>query len=356
MVYLGVTAVLTAGGMVLCPEGASRVRTAWYLAGTFLILFLLSALRAPSVGTDLPTYLQQFQAAGAPLATMLHASRFEWGYLLFSKWIYILSANRVWFTTVTSGCILLPVALFVYRYSRLPWLSVCLFSNLLFFAMSMTAIRQYFALAILLCGLPLLRKNRLLFCLPVLAASCFHVSALLFLLVPLFYSVSFTRRTVLLLLAVGTGAFCFAGEVIRLAATVFPRYALYTVSTYSHGLRPFSFVKLALFGLILIFAWASGYDCQLTREHKPHIELLCGSLALLLALLEIQATVFDRAEDYFAIFFILLLPNILADIRAKQTRMLGIWMALAGSFAYALVTLLFRSDWYHVTSYAFFFS
>lgn len=356
MVYLGVVTVLTVAGMLFVAEEESRVKKKVYLAGAFTVLFVISAWRAPSVGTDLPTYLQQFQETGESFAANLYTSRFEWGYLLFSKCIRMVSANTVWFTTITSGCILFPIAVFLYRYSRMVWLSVCLFGNLLFFAMSMTAIREYLALAILLCGLQVLQKNRLLYSLLVGLASCFHLTALLFLLVPIFYTVRFTRRTVLLFTAAGIGAFGLALQIIAWIGAVLPRYALYQFSTYLEGMRPVSFIKLALFGMILLLAWAAGYDKQLVREGRPPIELLCGSLAVLMALLEIRASVFDRAEDYFAIFLVVLLPNVLAGIRSKHTRMLGIWATLTGSFVYALVTLLFRGDWYHVTVYAFFFS
>lgn len=356
MVYFGVSAALTAVGMVLFADGASRTKNAWYLTGSFLLLYLLAALRAPSVGTDFPTYLEQFRQAAKPLEIVVQTSRFEWGYLLFSKCLGAVSVNSVWFTAVTSGCILLPIALLISRYSKMVWLSVCLFASLLLYAMSMTAIRQYLALAILLCGLPLLQKSRLLFCLVVLAAASFHATALLFLLVPLLYTVRFTRRSVLLLAAAGMGAFLAADGIIDVIGSVFPRYALYRFGSYHTGLHLFSFVKLALFGAVLLLSWACGYDRRLSIEHRPNTELLCGCLAFLLTLLEIQATVYDRAVDYFAIFIIILLPNVLSDIRDKHARLLGIWVVVAGSFAYEAVVLWLRGAWYHVMPYAFFFS
>lgn len=356
MVYFAVTGMMAAIGMVFFSDSNAPVKRAWYLAVAFSILFWVAALRSPAVGTDYAVYLREFQDAARPFSDLTRDYPFEWGYLLFTKCLRWVSGNPVWFAAATSGCILLPIARLIYRYSRIPWLSVCLFATLLFYAMSLTAIREYLALAILLSGLPVLKKSRLLFCVFVLAAASFHLTALLFLLVPLFYGVQWTRRTVLLFLAAGTAAFFLAGHVIDWIAVFVPKYGLYRFSTYANGLRPISFVKCILIGITLLFAWAMGYDRKAKGEREALPLLLCVMLAFLMALLEIRAVVFDRAIDFFAVFIILLLPDVLSGIRAKESRMLGIWTVLAVSFIYAGITLVLRSGWYHVTSYSWIFT
>lgn len=168
----------------LCIRQPTRVKKIIYLSVTFGFMFFLASARS-GIGNDYMSYIDIYNKAGAASMGELFALPYEPGYLLLCKLLYTFGLNNVMMYVVMALLCLIPVAVFIYRYSPNIWLSTWLYVTLTFFYGTMNFVRQNIALSILLLGYPLLRKRKIwsaaAYVGVVLLACAFHKTSLIML-------------------------------------------------------------------------------------------------------------------------------------------------------------------------------
>ncbi|WP_133969652.1 EpsG family protein [Eubacterium limosum] len=111
-----------------------------YLFLCFSVLTIIEGLRKASVGTDLETYIYTFQNLE------YNKQYIESIFYYLMKIILFFSDDPQSFIFVTSFIINFGIFVFIYRESKIIWLSVFLYLTLFYWFASFNVIRQYIAI------------------------------------------------------------------------------------------------------------------------------------------------------------------------------------------------------------------
>lgn len=174
----------------------------------FLMIFLILALRHPSMGVDLGWgrdygYLASFDLLNSYTWTQIieidEFLNYEKGYIIFNKLVGSILDNSQFFLGVCAFVSVLPIGLYTYKQSKLPLLSICIYAGLPAFIICFSGLRQSIAIGIIILSIFCIEKHKkVLFVLAVLFASAFHSSAVIFLIAYPLYYVKFNNVTKLI--------------------------------------------------------------------------------------------------------------------------------------------------------------
>ena len=158
-----------------------------------LQLFLISALRSITVGVDLDNYsagyeyikdldfgdlLSRLRLSG--LADIYYAFSYENGYAVLNWFSAHMGLSFHGFMVLCSVINIGAVSLFVYKYSKKPWISFVIFSTFGFLPFTFGILRQSLAIAMILFSYMFLDKNKKIYSLLFfLIAFSFHRTAIL---------------------------------------------------------------------------------------------------------------------------------------------------------------------------------
>jgi hypothetical protein len=192
-------------------------------------LILLAGLRHISIGPDTYTYkvntfdpliTTPWSALPPKLWAGLLGQRgvVDPGFGLLVKGVQLLSVDYQVFLVVVAAAFIIPLGLLIYRYSPEPLMSFLIYSALFFNVYPQTAMRQTFALAlVVLVGYGFIAERRLLPFL-VLSAAAFtiHKSSICFL--PFYFIAPhrYPRRSALAVIALVPVVYAFRVQVIGL--------------------------------------------------------------------------------------------------------------------------------------------
>lgn len=166
---------------------------------SFLIIFLVSAFRADSIGIDLEGYIYKFQLTNSENNIDISLGT-EWGFYYFNYLLFLLSENPLWFIFSSTVLTFFPLLILIKLRSDNPIFSIIIFFILINgFGFFLTGIRQSFASVIVLWAFFYFEKKKILTSISlILIASTVHVSAIicLFLLL-LSFAISFLNKKLL---------------------------------------------------------------------------------------------------------------------------------------------------------------
>lgn len=182
LIYIILLAFVLLGGFaVLVPKGNIKKKNIIYLNLAFIAIFLIYSLRASTVGRDLPGYEEAYELSNVISFARLGIGNFERGYL-FLMWICNkLNLSFQWFLTICNAIILVPIYIFIRKYSKNVFLSTIIYICYMFFEFNMTGLRQAIASSIVLIAITVLLESKryglLKYILIVLLATKFHSAA-----------------------------------------------------------------------------------------------------------------------------------------------------------------------------------
>lgn len=291
----------------LCIYRPSRPKRALYLLCTFAYMFFLAAARQ-GIGNDYFSYIDRYYAcAGSSWGALLQENGLEIGYPLLCKLISLTGASQTaMYALMSLGC-LIPVAVFIYRYSENAWLSTWLYVTLTFYYGTMNFVRQNLALSVLLLGYPLLRRRQwrpmLGYAAIVLLAASIHKSALIMLPALLVCLLPLNRL-------IG-GAYGAAALLLYLCSDWLVDWVTSHVYTYykgsiylTYGLSPV-FLIIPAFILLLVL-WQKKRLQQCYTDAPLIINLVFYSVLIWLFIT--KHMILERFSLYFYIYALLLIP------------------------------------------------
>jgi len=287
----------------------------WFCFLSFFAVFLIFALRHPVMGADLqygnPSgYLAKYvwlaDANWEEIRTDPATGYYEIGYILLNKFLVLFSEHYRLLLAACAALSLAPVGYTVYKESKMPELSLCIFMGLPAFTLLFSGLRQGIAIGVCVLALHwVIRKKPLRFLLTVALAMTFHKSAALFFVAYPVYHFKMNRY-----LRWGTFALPVAVYLLRhpLFALAGRLYEAYAVPDYNNSYRFFM-----LLCLIYLFC------CAFSRESKE----TSGLKNLFLIAVCIQAlagmhSIVMRMGHYFMMPLILLLPAVLSSMQHKK--------------------------------------
>lgn len=149
----------------------------------FILLYLLFALRAPTVGRDIPSYKEMYEKTKLVSWNDYDFVYFEVGYTFLMKIFTALNLPFQVFMAFVSFVILFPIYLYIKKYSKNYFLSVLTYICYIFLDFNLSGVRQSMAGSIVLLAYIVLRESKrhtyFKYVLLIAAAAFLHRSALI---------------------------------------------------------------------------------------------------------------------------------------------------------------------------------
>lgn len=337
--------ILFASALLYKREGDSgEVNKKLYVTLASVQWVLISGLRHVSVGADTYEYSQSFYRAlytsWAEAINLLHATfRGEIegrdpGYLIFEKICGLFTTDYQVYLIIIAVIFSGLMGYSVYKNSKDPLLSYILYDALFYAFFSITGLRQTIATAFaVFIGYELIKKQKMiLFVMLILTVATIHKSALIFLI---FYPLYFIRITGFKrMFAIGMIGVSF---VMRSQlSTFFKEVSGYdNYGVYDGVGNTWTFIVLFLTVILIAIAFSDVIEYYDQAANHYLNALLIGAFFLPLTLINPSAM---RIVQYFSIFLIFLLPDMLAIINEQNRRIVKSGIILV------LILLLVRSN------------
>lgn len=314
-------------------------------------IFLLSALRHINVGADTGVYVRRFSIIAdtywGSIFDLSEVVDFEIGFIILNKLIGTVYDNERFFLVIISAIIIFSISKYIYKNSKIAWLSFFLFIALGFWGSSINVLRQFIAIAILLPTIKHVENRNLFkFVFHVIIASFFHISALAFFVIYPLSKIKITRLYITLIIIVGIITNFFAPNLLNYVIDFFG-YQQHA-DRIGEGSGTGMLVMLIMITIAALIYRKSAIRKGESYDIYIHI-LLVG---LLLNILALNFDLAGRAMIYFTIHNIILIPNILYSINKKIDRFVGIYIVLVGTLYFYFFRLL-PSDVSSVVPYMF---
>lgn len=276
----------------------------------FVLLFLLLALRASSVGTDIVRYKDRF----------LIDSRFSWraiGNLLsepawfaLEKTVGIFTDNFQWMLTVVALITIFPIAYTYNKEAVYPVLTIALFISMATFVMLFSGLRQSVSIALGMIAYDFTKRHKLIpFLLIVFLTFLFHRSAfMLFFMYPLYHA-KITKKWLPFVIPTFAAIYVYNRPIFAFLTAFISDF--YEESIYDTGAGR----MLALLMIFCIFSFV------IPDERKMDEDLI-GQRNFLLLATAVQMfaplnSLAMRMGYYYLIFIPLLIPRIIQNTSAR---------------------------------------
>ncbi len=301
-----------------------------FLWATFSCLFVLMAIRAESVGTDIYIYRGKFQiiAAADTWQAITAAVDNAPVYCLLNKIVSYVGDYRL-MLIVIALIVLSSVAIYIYNFSDNVVISTYCFVILFFYLHAFNISRQFLAIALSLLALCFRKEKKYVPCIIFfLLAVGVHSLAAISLPLLIIDREHITTKKFIIYMAVATvGVLVFSfgfSTIVNLFCAVFPRYRVYlgggryTYTDQSSG----AIVFLALF-YFLVSVMATVIQSNklkkihLDGEDRSHLRYLTIAVTVgaLMGMLNGGFKMMARALYFYQIHAICLIPNAFGKLR-----------------------------------------
>lgn len=313
-VYYVTISLLTGLGYFLTEKKQKNKTTLYYLAAAFLLLAFLASFRY-AIGFDYFSYRDLYEMVSQwSFADIFRYLQTEPLYYVVSK-IFSLAGCPFQIFLLFVNLFLMATAMqFVYRYSKLPWVSVYLYITLQFLAYNMNLIRQSIAVAFFLLSYPYLKNRKLLpYTFFIFLGGLFHNS--LWFIYPLYFLLTwkYGKKTLSCLLAVTLVGYFFFDSIFPLISPFLPtRYANYP-SGYFWNANGFIYVVLPGMYWLFIYLFRNRMEDPFQRT----LYLNSALYQFLISLFITKHFILERFAIYPFVFSLLAIPEIIDSYRKK---------------------------------------
>lgn len=310
---------------------------------------LLSGLRHISIGTDTKAYFDSFELTKSlsweTIINQFNEIMFndgigkDPGYAIFEKITQYVTDDYQVYLIIIALIFMIPLGILIYKYSKDALVSFLIYSCLFYAFFAITGHRQTVATGI---GLFIAyefikRKKFIYFLLVVLIASTIHKSIIC--IIPFYFIANkkITYRYSIIMLTTFVIVFIFKNRILSFLTEIvgYEEYA-----TQYQGAGTFTFTVIFIL-VILVALWRAPI---ILKEYNEDI-IICYNAAFM-ALIFIPFTYIDpstmRIVQYFSIFIMLLIPEIINSFVGKERRLVR-YTAVA-----LMLLLVIRSNPYYI--------
>ena len=333
-----------------CNEKYKKIK--FYLS--LSVLFALMALKSENVGNDTHNYVEFFYRLKYIDDYIDQFSRFEIGYQLYVKVIGMLFDN-VQFLFIITAIICIGAITYMIKKLSLNWLySLFLFIGLRFYYFFLSGLRQSIAVSIVCVSFMFYLENkRKVFYILILLASLFHFSALIFLLTPVLIKIKVNKNLIIkFLLALFVCYFSF-NQILGGFLYLLPSYYSHYLDTKAAGVNNIGNFIGAIIPICFVLIALSEKIKDKLKYYDIYIVFLL--IASAISFLATRASILDRFVQYFWIFSIISITNIIFSFNDKIKRSIVYILTTVIVIVYNLTLLYFRPEWHHIVPYMFFF-
>lgn len=318
-----------------------------FVGAVTLQLVLLLALRGVSVGVDLDGYLYSYRMFES--WHFIENNRFEVGYKYLNYGLQQLRVSEQLFMGLVALLSLWPIGRMIGRYSAMPVVSFLLFVACNFYSFTFSGLRQAIAFSLIVWSFDFILRRKLFgFLLLVAVGALFHQSALVFL--PAYWVWRVRLNKVVLVGAVLLGCVLYwlrlpiFGWVV---GHIVDGYAIVQSSSYNWML-----LGCAVF-LCGVFVRSFG-TLEENRQVLLNGQLMFVLVALLIMIFASVGNNVLRVADYYYLFVVLLVPEMLAAVKEPVIRAALVIGVVVGVFL--LYGYFLLEDGYGIVPYTFFWA
>lgn len=333
--------------IVLLPL-QKKNRELYFLFFSGFSLFLLMALRDPSVGVDIPSYLNTYRQGSNN-----SYKNDELGFYIFRTLCFKIGLSSQQFLALISGFIVFSFGRLFYKYSKNIFVSFWLFMTIGLFTMSMSGLRQIIAISILLFAVDdILNRNILTFIMKVILATTFHQSAFIFSIAYFFPIITINKHSMILLTLGSIPFLVFGSTIINLLISLGKISYLDTYALGAYKTNPLVIIEDFFITLCCVF-FIRNWNKEKARGNEQMFFLWMSFSNLYISMASLNIVIINRMGMYFSTANLILIPNIISTIKNKNIRLLG-WIACLGlSLAHFIISI--PGGTLRIDEYKFFF-
>lgn len=322
-----------------------KIKDNIFLFVTFIILFVVVGYRDFVTGSDTHMYVTSFQNYNLHKWSVLNVNGyFEIGYQVFNILISYLTNSKRGFLLIVSFIINIAVYKLIKENSNNYLLSVIMYINLHFLYSSMNITRQYMALVIVLIAFRFVKEKKLLqFILSIIFATLFHSSAWIALLIYPMYHMSFSHKKVFVIIIISFVASRYVGSIVNTIYHIIGRTNFYQERVGQENIA--CLINAGMYFLMYLFSYSLIKDkTNMNKEANFYLNTFIYIVGL--NLIASNMNVLSRAIQYFGIFSIIALPNLLKIYLNKNRDYIVITTLIASLFiVYSSIIMKYRPEW-----------
>lgn len=323
---------------LILPTNTKNKRFFVFVAS--IILFLISALRSITFGTDTIGYVNKYISLSYTslyelLMNVITRTGKDPFFYLFAKVINLTGANYQIWLAILAGIFCYSVSKLVSKYSVEPYISFIALISLGYFYFSLTGLRQAMALSMIILSYRYLRERELVpFIMMILIGTLFHASAIIFL-------IAYPSANIKVGLKQGVGII-----IALILAYLFKNEVLIIISYLNMGYRYENYLNhgasLTISGFIIQFAiyiFCLYFKKDILKSDIKNLSLY-NLLFFGLVFQAFSAVIaeFFRVSMYFSIFSIVLIPKAILSVKDKNMKMIIYLSVLLALVAYIFWT------------------
>lgn len=311
-------------------------------------LIVLLSLRSLNIGIDIPNYLNFFQNVVPNIPSVqFYEHRFEIGFKILTKVISLITLNGHIYLTIIAIIVMIPVGVIIYKYSKMPFLSFALYISFNFYAFSFSGLRQSIAYGIVLLSYKsIIERKFIRFLLIVLLASTFHKTAIVFLLAYPLSKVKLNKLTILLTAVLILVIYKFKRNIFGFVVdNIYTDYEIVETGAINWFL-----FSVAIIMFLLLF-----YKKIINQSSEINALYIIVILGVIIMMFSSIGTNVMRLANYFYIFIILLIPEVLSVSRNKLFAFYSLYFLIILISTLYLWFLLY-TDTYQIVPYRFFWA
>ncbi len=319
-------------------------------------LCFLSSFRSSIVGNDTHSYIYIFEQANEYVK---YGSRFEIGYVYFNYILSKITDNPQYVFIICSIVICYSFGRFIWKYSKMPWLSMLLFF-LLTFGSTVNIMRQMLAISILLWGVDFIQQKKLLyFAVTIVVATLFHNTAFLFAPAWFLPGLKLDKKVVLFMVGIAIIMYIGFSGLLNYAFSYLNMYEHYSEGKYFEGeVRLASIIQLVISFSVSALGYLAyrkiGDDYWKVSEEGVSYRflLLMQFVATVIFFLCLKVNLLDRIALYYSSYSIINIANAISLYPAYKRKRMAMAVLLF-LLVYNVTILTLRPDWNRVYPYEF---
>lgn len=295
----------------ICNKTKTKRGRAVYCIIVFILMTLVMGLRSrytAGVDTNL-VYLPSFHWItdhSMSQVMLRYEDKDPLFYMLTKLFTYMISNDQIYLMVISvisvgSYCI------FVYKNSENPLMSYILYMGLGYYGIEFQMLRHAIAVSILLCGYKFLKERKaILFIMIVLLASCFHNSALIFMIA---YPISYLKidwKQWVVLTATVIIVYCARDTVLSIIGTVILNEERY--QNYMSGNTGMAFTGAIIQLLIYVLCFIMSLGKR-SNDMTMYLNISVVSIAFMFCVSIIGE--FHRISMFFGMYNTIMLPKVI---------------------------------------------
>lgn len=321
-----------------------------------IILFFFMGFKGSNVGNDTENYIYFFKRLGTYTEWYNSSLRFEIGFQIYNRFIYLYFQKYQYIFIFTALICMYCISKVIVKNSVNYGYSFFLFVGLRFYYFFLSGLRQAIAVSIVFLSFNFLKEEKYTkFLFLIFLASAFHITAIISLLALPLIKFKFSKKNVIFIFLFIIIIYLFFNNIVFIILKILPAYYSHYVTTIAFKSGNFGnyinfIIKLIFVIIIYIFDYYKNIDKSKVRKLYIYFMIIATGISLF----AIKASILDRLEQYFWIFSILVIPDIISSCKVKGNKIiLGVSITIF-VLIYNLLLLYLRPEWNLIIPYYFF--